>query len=88
MKNIYKTSLIKALESLKFPIVEFSLQVPKNKNHGDLATNVAFLLSKKINKNPIEIAENIKSELDKTDNFCEDNVFDMDYESNIIVKVD
>ena len=69
MKNIYKTSLIKALESLKFPIVEFSLQVPKNKNHGDLATNVAFLLSKKINKNPIEIAENIKSELDKTDNF-------------------
>ena len=69
MKNLYRASLIETLEALEMPIVEFSLQVPKNKKFGDLATNVAFILSKSLGKNPIDIAESIKKELDKTNNF-------------------
>ena len=71
MKNFTKKTLTDCLKSLDFPLVDFSLQIPKNIEHGDLATNIAFLLSKKINQNPLDVAEILKKELDKTNSFSE-----------------
>ncbi len=38
----------------------FALSVPEDKAHGDIATNIAFALSKKEGKSPKETAENLK----------------------------
>jgi len=44
---------------------EFVLEVPKEKSHGDLATNVAMLLTKIAKQNPRAIAEQLVARLDK-----------------------
>ena len=71
MKKIIENSLNNTIKNLDMPKVEFSLQIPKNKEHGDLATNIAFLLAKKIGNNPLNIAKDIKTELEKTDLFSD-----------------
>ena len=71
MKTIIENSLNKTLKNLNMPVVKFSLQIPKNKEHGDLATNIAFLLSKEFGDNPLNIATEIKTELEKTNLFSE-----------------
>lgn len=45
------------------------VEAPKDKNFGDLTTNLAMLLAKKLKKSPIEIAGDIKSILDKDERF-------------------
>ena len=55
MKKIIENSLNNTIKDLDLPEVEFSLQIPKNKEHGDLATNIAFLLAKEIGENPFNI---------------------------------
>jgi len=58
-----------AIKTLDFPDVSISLQKPKYEKNADIATNVAFQLSKKIGKSPFEIALKIKEELLKNDSF-------------------
>ena len=41
------------------------LTVPKDKSHGDFATNAAMVIAKRINKNPRETAEIIKEKLNE-----------------------
>jgi arginyl-tRNA synthetase len=43
----------------------FAIEVPKDKSHGDLATNAAMQLTKLAKKNPRQIAEAIVAHLDK-----------------------
>ena len=43
----------------------FALEVPRDKSHGDLATNAAMQLTKLAKKNPRQIAEAILAHLDK-----------------------
>ncbi len=40
------------------------IEVPREENHGDLATNVAFLLAKRLKKNPTEVAGTIAQHLE------------------------
>lgn len=59
-----KVSLAVCLESLKkdFPSIEATsvhLEIPKEKTHGDLSTNLAFKLSRHLKENPNKIAERI-----------------------------
>lgn len=49
--------------------IKISIEKPKNKDHGDLSTNIALLLTKKIKKNPLEICDELKKELIKSDLF-------------------
>lgn len=49
--------------------IKISIEKPKNKDHGDLSTNIALLLTKKIKKNPLEICDELKNELIKSDLF-------------------
>jgi len=44
--------------------VDFSVEIPAEKSHGDYSTNVALILAKKDNKNPKEIAKIIKENLE------------------------
>lgn len=46
-----------------FETLGFSIEIPNNKKFGDLSTNVAMILSKKINLKPNIIAEKITNEL-------------------------
>ncbi len=52
---------IKELYSLELD--SFSLEPPREEGYGDYATNVAFLLSKSLRKNPQEIAQELASKL-------------------------
>lgn len=46
-----------------YPDVDFSLEVPKDKKFGDLSTNIALILSKVEKRNPLELANEIKSKI-------------------------
>jgi arginyl-tRNA synthetase len=46
----------KALLDLKYEKLEYDVSEPPKKEFGDLTTNIAFLISKRIHKNPNEIA--------------------------------
>ncbi len=45
---------------------EVLVEMPKEKSHGDYSTNIALALSKKLGKNPIEIANEIVAEINKS----------------------
>lgn len=44
---------------------QLSIELPKNADHGDVSTNIAMIIAKSQAKNPMIIAESIKSELEK-----------------------
>lgn len=60
--------LTKDIFAHNIKIQEFSLEIPRNPEHGDLATNIAMVLAKLLQKNPRQIAENIIEKI-KTQDF-------------------
>ena len=60
LKNIVNRYLIDALGKLNLVVESFDLSSPKNINFGDLSTNIALILAKKVGKNPMEIAKEIE----------------------------
>ena len=46
---------------------DFSVEIPKDKNHGDYSTNAAMRYAKILRKSPREIAENLSKTLQKSD---------------------
>lgn len=57
-----KENILISLNDYKIDIglEDFSLSPPKQESFGDLSSNIALLISKQIQKNPLEIAEEIK----------------------------
>ena len=57
-----KENILESLIDYKIDIglEDFSLSPPKQESFGDLSSNIALLISKQIQKNPLEIAEEIK----------------------------
>ena len=51
-------------------IPDFVVEYPQDRNFGDYASNIAMVLAGKLNKNPMEIAEEIKNKIGE---ICEDN---------------
>ena len=52
------TKLIKdTLKKINIEDANFIVEIPNNKTNGDYSTNVAMELTKKLHKNPKEIAE-------------------------------
>ena len=64
IKNI-KDNIISALEpyNIEITLDDFSLSPPKQESFGDLSSNIALLISKQMNENPLGVAEKIKAEL-------------------------
>jgi len=54
------------LQKLGIENTEVFLEFPEDLSHGDFSTNIALVEAKKIGKNPKELAEEIKKELEKS----------------------
>ena len=60
------TKLIKdTLKKINIEDANFIVEIPNNKTNGDYSTNVAMELTKKLHKNPKEIAELIVANIEK-----------------------
>ncbi len=58
-----REEILKSLKILNIESIDFNIEHPTIFEHGDFATNVAMVLSKKVGKNPRVLAEEIVSEL-------------------------
>ena len=57
-KDIFKSILEKGARAIAPDVpVEIHIERPKNPEHGDLSSNVALQLSKRLKRNPREIAQ-------------------------------
>ena len=76
MKELIIKELKEALVELNYYDKDFNISIstPKNKKFGDLSTNIALLLSKKLSKNPLDIAGDVKNKLKKSDLFTTINI--------------
>jgi len=70
MKELVREKILTVLKEIYNTRVEnFKVEKPKDEAHGDLATNVAFLLAKELKKPPVKIAEELAEFLSKDSTF-------------------
>lgn len=71
MKQEIKDLILNITKTNGFEVEEdkVKIEIPKEEYYGDLSTNLAFLLSKKLNKKPIEIANQLKGIFEKENYF-------------------
>ncbi len=75
MKNYIQKIFIEAEAKLEYlKEVELQLNIPQEITHGDYSTNIAMLLTKKLKKNPREIAKTI--------------IDNLNYDSSVISKIE
>ncbi|RMF32491.1 MAG: arginine--tRNA ligase, partial [Candidatus Nitrosothermus koennekii] len=67
IKDEVRLVLEEALKSLDYPLVEFNVDEPPKKELGDLYSNIAFLLSKRLKIKPRDIANDIVNVIRKPD---------------------
>ncbi|MEI6494720.1 MAG: arginine--tRNA ligase [bacterium] len=65
IKDILTDSIGQALGSLGITAPVITLEHPADLAHGDYSCNVAMMVSKQVGKSPKELAENIKTEIEK-----------------------
>jgi len=63
MKNALSSALREILTTLNYPETKIVVQLPKNLNHGDFATNLALQLGGKLGKSPRDIAQILADKL-------------------------
>ena len=66
MKNALSAAFREIISTLNYPETNIVVQLPKNPEHGDFATNLALQLAGKLDENPREIAQILSDKL-KTD---------------------
>ena len=59
MKNAIESAFNNILRSLSYPKINVLIQLPKNSDHGDFATNVALQLGNQISSSPKDIAKTL-----------------------------
>ena len=74
IKEEIKKNVEQALISLKIKSDNIIIQEPRNHKDVDYATNIALIISKELNKNPMEIAEHIATELKSNNNEVFDEI--------------
>ena len=73
-KQIIIDNLDKWLKSKNID-AKFEVSLSQNPQFGDFTTNIVMQISKELNKNPRELAEEIKSEIEITDNRIDQEVY-------------
>lgn len=63
MREEIKKIIQKAVRDFQKDDLDFSVEIPAEKKHGDYSTNAALVLAKKIGKNPVETANMIKKRI-------------------------
>lgn len=66
MKKIIENKIKEVLETLGIKDVDFVVEHPDDFSHGDYSTNVAMACAKGIGKNPRQLSEEIKAEIEKS----------------------
>ena len=76
MKNTAINEIKRTLLNLNYDIsnISINVSVPKNKEFGDLSTNIAFIISKKVNLPTMEVATIISNKLELSDIFKKVNI--------------
>jgi arginyl-tRNA synthetase len=69
MREKIKKIIEKAIKDFLKETPDFSIEMPGERSHGDYSTNIGLVLSKKIGKDPIEIANLIKEKIGKNNLF-------------------
>ena len=59
MKNKFSNILLQAIKEIGYPHENIIVQIPNNPNHGDFTTNYPLITAKKLNLNPMSIANKI-----------------------------
>src|SRR3990167_2533415 len=59
VKQEITTAIKDALSKLGITDIEPQLEIPQDYGHGDYSTNVALVVAKRLQKNPMEVAEEI-----------------------------
>jgi arginyl-tRNA synthetase len=67
-KEEIKNIIEKANKKIFKEILSFSVDIPSEKKHGDYSTNAALIFAKKIKKNPVEMANLVKKEIENQKN--------------------
>jgi arginyl-tRNA synthetase len=70
VREILKEATLKAIKDGKIPslkIPEIIIEVPKIESHGNLSSNIAFLLGKNIKENPQKIAEILVKNVERSE---------------------
>jgi arginyl-tRNA synthetase len=73
IEGILKDAIERCKQNEVFPSdveVEPAIEVPREEEHGDYSSNVAFLLAKKVRKRPEEIARNLIENM-RADDLCD-----------------
>lgn len=65
MKEKIRDLVKEGLLNSSYDEVDFQIEYPSDSTHGDYSTNVALILSKKVSKPPLEVAEEIVDEISK-----------------------
>ena len=63
MKNALTEAFREIISTLNYPETNIVVQLPKNPEHGDFATNLALQLAGKLDENPREIAQILSDKL-------------------------
>ncbi len=64
--NLIKKEIDKCLQKKNITCTNYVVEKAKNKDFGDISTNVALISSKEFKKNPMEVADLIVNSLDKS----------------------
>jgi arginyl-tRNA synthetase len=64
MESVIREAIQDVLRRFDIDQVDFAVEHPGDLIHGDYATNIAMVLSKSLGKNPRELAEQFKTELE------------------------
>jgi arginyl-tRNA synthetase len=67
--NILNKAIILAITNKKIPeieVLDIQLEPPKRHEYGNLATNIAFLIAKKVNLSPYQVAQIIVDTMEKS----------------------
>ncbi|ABP66977.1 arginyl-tRNA synthetase [Caldicellulosiruptor saccharolyticus DSM 8903] len=71
IEKAINTCIEKGIFQLNYVVPPIMIEKPKEKAHGDFATNIAMELTRKLKKNPREIAQNIVDNIDLTNTLIE-----------------
>ncbi|BDU50146.1 arginine--tRNA ligase [Haliovirga abyssi] len=69
LKEKIKNLIIEVLKNKKIELIEFEVEKPKEEKFGDFSSNIAMKLAKILRKSPRDIANDLKEELEKKDEF-------------------
>ncbi|MDO8493894.1 MAG: arginine--tRNA ligase, partial [Deltaproteobacteria bacterium] len=67
-----KKLVAKTIKDLQFPAAPFQISKPKQKEHGDFACNIAFLLAKGLGKSPRDVAAEFLRRWEPLPEWCEE----------------